>query len=444
MNGVTTVLNWLKAAMKEFWPRLMVIRQLSAVWQDIRGAKGPADGVGALAAATVVIINREFLAGWQDHIPEEAVERFGPLRGWMKVVTDEVEIPSTPYALHCQDLTNFRRGIPIVKKPIPFRERRDLGKGGRELDEAERQLREELAYQVYVRTEQARGLFSREGGIIYDVPSARRAVWERMAERVGYGRRSDLPRLKLRKHDGDEALSKEELANQRRVRTFETLFAEGAKVAVTRVPGTTRPGDVAALAVASGRNASGELALELEAVLGHVTVLYGASCSLGRKVSFLYRVWTWSRGGTRHRRADEDGRTVRDFRPFHHRVLSAGEFRPAELLLVACHADIDPLLVDPRHFACTREFDIARKLGRYVRGSDESLTEAEVVSVHEALFLRDGPPHSELEAMQDDLRCMALQAFSLKTWQAVIPKAMQSGSGITLFQPGTTAASVAI
>lgn len=432
MIWIIKVLSWFR--LNWLLPSLTLNRQLAAIEEEIHSARGPGDGVGALEALTVVIINRAFLQNWKTHIPEEAVLRFGSPQEWMKVLAWEAELQSTPYKLDARDLAAFRRGLPIIKKTMAFKERADLGKGGRELDVAEARLRGALEHEVYIRTEQARGLLERQTTIQYSVPQARKAVWHLMGDRVGYDRKADLPRLKLRKQDGDEALNPEELARHRRLRTFELLFKEGAKVAAKRVSGAKRPGDVGAIALGSGRRTTGNPGEELEVVLAHVIVLYRACYALSRRVSFLYRLSSWLRGGLLHRRKNQVQQAPRQLRAGHHRVLTAGDFRPAELLLIASHADVNPLLIDNRHLGCATEFHIARKFGRFVRGSNERLNEQEVQALHEAMFVRCGRPNSDREATQDDLRTLALEVFPLDKWDEVLSQALSSGEGIQLYR----------
>ncbi|MGH6672972.1 MAG: hypothetical protein ACRECV_13500 [Xanthobacteraceae bacterium] len=419
------------------WPRLALLRQLGAVWDEICKTNGPADGVGALAASTIVVINPCHFDNWQGQIPDEAIKRFGHPRGWIKVIADEPDIQSRFYRLDHRELAAYRQGIPIIKKIVPFRRRPDLAIGSRKLDEAEHRLRRALGYQVYIRTEQARALIesSQSNRTQLTVPEARRAIWKRLAHYVGFDRRADLPRLKLRARPGDKKLTREERSEVRRERTFGALFNEGVKLAVACVAGAEVPRQVGLIAIASGSGAAAASNFErdLEAMLMQVVVLYRASVVLGRKVSFLYRFWSWVGGGIPARRKSRRGAMrSRQMRAGQHQVLATGSFRPAELLLVACHADIDPLSLDPRHFGCAREFEIARKLGRFHRGSNERLCLAEVETLRDALTPREGSGHSEYEAMQGDLRSIALETFGSQEWHEILSEAAMRGEGITL------------
>lgn len=424
------ILGWLN------WSRLALVRQLAAARGEIRKAKRPSDGVGALAATTLVVINPRFVDEWERHIPDEAIKRFGHPRGWIKIIAEEADLSDKPYKLDERELAAYRRGMPIVKKPVPFKKRPDLKQGGRQRDEAEYRLREALAYQVFIRTEQGRGLVEgqRENQKNHQVPEAREAIWQRLADGVGVDRRSDLPRLKLGIRDGDNELTPRDLAKFRRRRTFEALFDEGARVAVRYVPGAKAPRDVSKLAVTAGRvSAAGDLETELEATLAHVVVLYRAYISFARKVSFLYHLWSWFRGGTLARREKRGGKPrPREMRAGQHRVLTSGGFRPAELLLIAYHADVDPLLIDPRQFGCEQEFEVARKLGRFHRGTNERFCRQEIETIREALSPRRATGRSEYDAMRDDLRRLILEIFSLQQWEKTLATAAEPDAEVTI------------
>ena len=417
MNWTEKLLIWLT------WPIAAVMRQLRVAQAEIEKADRPTDGIGAAAAATIVLINPRFEDTWQNQVADEAVQRFGDPRSWMKVVADEAELEDKPYRLDDRELADYRRGVPIIKKILPYKERPDLGQGGRPLEDAEVRLREALGYQVYIRTEQARALLGAQPGCPhYTVPQGRENVWKRMAEAVGYRRRDDLPRLKLRARDGDERLTREELAKIRRQRSFEALFKEGAKLAVKSVYGAKTPDQVSRLAIMSGERASpGDVKAELATIFAQVVILYRAYIAITRKTSFVYRFWNWLRGGIPARRKKRRiGLPPRRMRAGQHRVLAAGSLRPAELLLVAYHADVNPLLINPRHFGCAPAFEAARKFGRFLKGCDERLSGDEIEAIREAFVPWGGPGRSEYDAMHADLRRAAIEIFPADQWRDVL------------------------
>ncbi len=430
MNWIVKLMIWLS------WPIAAVMRQLRAALAEIQKADRPTDGIGAAAATTIVLINPHFQEAWRDRIPDEAIQRLGDPGTWMKVLVHEAELEDTPYRLDGRELASFRHGEPVIKKPVPYKERPDLNKGGRALDDAEHRLRKALAYQVYVRTEQARALLGSQPGCPdYTVPQGREEVWKRLAREVGDDRRNDLPRLKLRDRDGDEQLSPKELAKLRRQRTFEALFNEGAKIATTLVYGARTADDVSGLALASGEKASaGDVKAELATTFAQVIILYRTYIAATRKTSFLYRFWSWLRGGTWARRLKRRiGLPPRGMRADQHRVLTSGTLRPAELLLVAYHADVDPLLINPQHFGCAPAFEAARKFGRFLKGRDERLSGEEIEAIREAFVPWDGPGRSEYDAMYADLRRTAIEIFPAERWQEVLAAAaVEPEAAITL------------
>ncbi|MDU1497540.1 MAG: hypothetical protein E6614_01920 [Bradyrhizobium sp.] len=364
------------------------IKKLAAACRaEIEASDRPLDAMPVQWVLPFFFVHPNRAEGWWLHVGPEVWARIGRLKQEPEsLIVTEAELQKTPFALSHAEMQQFRNG-PMLRMLSLVDLRLARQRGGRLKRHVELAIREALELEVFRRDPEIGALLSCMQAQFdhVDVPVIRGAGLNTLAELAW------VPGIPTKRKAADDSLSEED----RRLALFETLRAEGEKLAVGRLPGLSEPAEAEAAVIAQIRALAGtsrsraEFEDAIEAAANWVHTLAKACVHTKDVAEEKHQL------AKRAKDVEALKRPPKGNNPFHqepmtrqqHELFTRNEFSALELAFIAVAADVDPNLITINHVLATPEFRLARKLGQIGRGHQAVVLDSEEIKDLNELIL---------------------------------------------------------
>lgn len=362
-------------------------RLAAACREETEGSDRPLDALPAQWILPLFFVHPDHAASWWQSIHPEVWQRLDRLKQKPEcLVIAEAELQKTPFALSHAEMQQFRGG-PLLRMLALTDLRLSRRRGGRLKRQVELAIREALEFEVFRRDPEIGALLSSMQAQFdhVDVPVIRGAGLNTLAELAWV---SGIP---TKGKAADDRLSQED----RHLALFESLRAEGEKLAMARVPGLTEPAEAEAAIVAQIRNLAEtsrsrtEFEDAIQAAANWVHTLAKACVHTKDVAEEKHQL------AKRAKDIEALKRSPKGNNPFHqdpltrhqHDLFTSNAFSAVELAFIAVAADVDPNLVTVSHMLATPEFRLARKLGQISRGHQTVFDSEQIKDLNELILV---------------------------------------------------------
>jgi len=330
---------------------------------EINAADRPADAFPVNLVLPAFFVRPDRKTDWHRDIPVEVWGRINRLIGRYAVVVDsEAAIQQTPFALSHAELRQFRQR-PILRVLSLVNTWLTRKRGGRTKREVEIAIRAALEFETFRRDVEIGTLIScmQER---YGAGPVRATKGAGINELVRHAWLACVP---TKGAAANRSLSEAD----RRLELFETLRSEGEKLAVSRLPGISRPTDVESAVIAQIRRLAelpwtkSDFETAIARAAGWVRILMKACAHITLLAQEKHKL-SKSAGDRQNRPVADvnDSFANEPMSKRQHALFASAEFSAFELAFIATAADVDPNLISANHVLATPEFRLARKLGR--------------------------------------------------------------------------------
>ncbi len=365
----------------------------AACREEIEASDRPLDTLPVQWALPIFFVHPDRVGGWWLHVGPEVWARIGGLKQMPEpLIIAEAELQKTPFALSHAEMQRFRNG-PLLRMLSLVDLRLARQRGGRLKRHVELDIREALEFEVFRRDPEIGALLSCMQAQFdhVDVPVIKGAGLNTLAELAW------IPGIPTKGKAANENVSDED----RRLALFDTLRAEGEKLAAGRLPGMTEPAEAEAAVIAEVRALAGarwsraEYEDAIQTAANWVHTLAKACVHTKDVAEEKHQL------AKRAKDMESLKRPPKGNNPFdrqamtrgQHEMFTRNEFSPLELAFIAVAADVDPNLITVNHVLATPEFRLARKLGQIGRGHRTVFDSEEIKDLNELIL--GGRGHAE-------------------------------------------------
>lgn len=409
-------------------------QHVHACEQIIAQSDRPTDAFPLAALIVLFVVNEAQVPGWEDRVDNRVWDRVALLTDHCFLcLYREQDLQSQYFALNHQELTDFRRGVPILKIVSAIDTRTILSRGGRMKHDVEVKIRKALAYEVF-----------RQDIVVGQLQAAQ----DRLdGKHVEAERGSGLSYLSEHAWvDGVPCKGDARNAGQdpiaRKLAVMSSLRAEGESIATEFVPGAGEPKVVVDLIVkqvaaatanmhkredydAALASAASSVEILMKACAG-ITELSEDKAELS-KATRKADERVAKREEKEKKRAEElaSGERKRDrWRELDpipdvttkemHQALTSRDFSPEELVFIAATAGVDPNLLCIGHVMATPEFRLAQMLRKMSLGEECRAGPLELGVLRELFGLTVSD--RSYQATRSFLTSRALELFPQPLW----------------------------
>lgn len=383
-----------------------VTEHVRACEKIIARSERPTDVFPLDALAVLFVVHEDHIRGWDGRIDSMVWDRVAQLTDHCFLCPyGEQVLQSEYFALTHQELTEFRRGVPILKIAAAIDTRTILARGGRTKHDAEIKLRNALSFEVFRQDIAVGALLAGQDDL-----DGKRVKPDRGSGLQHLCKHSWVDGVPFKGHARQKALA----PFDRKLTLMGSLRDEGEAVAATFVAGAVEPKQVVDMIIKqvaastttmrTPKQFEDALAAATSSVktlmraCAHITELSEGKVGLSRETHKADERIAKREEKERNRSEElASGKRKRDrwrsldpipdpMTKAMHQTFTRFDFSPEELLIVASLAGIDPNLLCSSHVLATPEFRLAQMLRKMSLGEEYKAGDLEMGVLRNLFF----------------------------------------------------------